>query len=69
MTEQQAKQRLIEMLDRFTTGSILHLLADVQRDAAEKARLADDAIAFEQAKLVEHTLVVIGMGIDQAQPS
>jgi hypothetical protein len=69
MTERQAKQQLIEMLDRFTVGSILHLLADVQRETAERARLVDDAIAFEQAKLVEHTLVVVGMGIDQARPS
>lgn len=69
MTEEQAKQHLTEMLDRFTVGSILHLLADVQKDSAEQARLADDALAFDQAKMVEHTLFVVGIGIDAAQPS
>ena len=69
MSEEEAKQHLTEMLEQFTLGSVLHLLADVQRYAAEQARLADDAIAFEQAKMVEHTLIVVGMGIDAAMPS
>lgn len=69
MTEAEAKQHLTEMLNRFTLGSILHLLADLQRDAAEAARLADDALAFERAKTVEHTLFVVGLGIDAAMPS
>ena len=67
MTEGQAKTYLAEMLDSFTVGSILHLLADLHRDAADEARQNDDAIAFEQARLVEHTLVVVGMGIDAAR--
>jgi len=69
MTESQVKTHLTEMLDSFTAGSILHLLADLHRDAAEEARQNDDAIAFEQARLVEHTLVVVGMGIDAARPT
>lgn len=69
MTETEAKQHLTEMLERFTLGSVLHLLADVQHDAAEQARLTDDALGFERAKTVVHTLIVVGMGIDAAQPS
>ena len=69
MTESEAKQHLTEMLDRFTVGSILHLLADIQREAAETARRADDPVTFERAKLVEHALFVVGMGIDAAKPS
>lgn len=69
MTEAEAKTHLAQMLDSFTTGSILHLLADLHRDAADEARQNDDAIAFEQARLVEHTLVVVGMGIDAARPT
>ena len=69
MSEDQAKQHLIEMLDRFTIGSVLHLLADVQHNLAEQARLDDDAVLFEWAKMIENTLFVVGMGIDAAMPS
>ena len=69
MSEEKAKQHLTEMLKRFTLGSVLHLLADVQHNIAEQARVDDDAVAFEQAKMVEHTLIVVGMGIDAAMPS
>lgn len=69
MNERQAKKHLTRMLESFTVGSVLHLLADLQHQTAEKARLADDATRFEQAKLVQHTLIVVGMGVDSAQPS
>lgn len=69
MSESEAKQYLTEMLNRFTLGSVLHLLADLQRDEAEQARLDDDAAAFNQAKMIENTLFVVGLGIDAAMPS
>ena len=69
MTEAQAKKHLTKMLNHFTAGSILHLLSDVIADDAEQARSADDARRFNQLKLVEHTLTVVGMGVDSACPS
>jgi len=69
MTEKQAKKHLRKMLDHFTVGSVLHLLADVVAKSAEKAKVQDDVRAFDQCKLVEHTLVVVGMGIDAATPA
>lgn len=64
MTEKQAKKQLAKMLDSFTPGSVLHLLADVRRDEAEDAAKEGDVARFEQCKLVEHTLVVVGAGVD-----
>jgi hypothetical protein len=69
VTEKQARKHLTRMLDHFTAGSILHLLGDVVGKSAEKAKVQDDARAFDQCKLVEHTLVVVGMGIDAATPA
>ncbi len=69
MTEKQAKKQLADMLGRFTTGSVLHLLADIQREEAEDAANNGDVARFEQCKLVEHALIVVGMGIDAAHPS
>ena len=69
MTEQQAKQHLTKICRFFTIGSVLHLLADLQHQAADEACLADNARRFDQARTVEHTLLVVGMGIDAAQPS
>jgi hypothetical protein len=68
MNEQKAKKQLAKMLGRFTAGSILHLLADIHRESAREAdRVGDDARS-DQCKLVEHTLVVVGAGIDAVQP-
>jgi hypothetical protein len=69
MTEKQAKRHLSEMLRSFTVGSVLHLLADLHRDAAEQARKADDAMTYRRCRLVEHALFVVGLGIDAASPS
>ncbi len=68
MTETQARRRLTKMLERFTAGSILHLLADVFRAAADDARQDDDDVRYEQFKSVERTLVVVGAGVDAAKP-
>ena len=69
MNEKQAKRQLERMLHSFTAGSVLHLLADLHRDAANQARQADDAKTYRQCKLVEQALVVVGMGVDAAQPT
>ena len=69
MTEKQAKKQLTKMLDDFTVGSVLHLLADVVGKFAERAKVQDDPRVFDQCKMVEHTLVVVGMGIDAVTPA
>jgi hypothetical protein len=68
MTEAQAKQHLSDMLGRFTPGSVLHLLAQVIREA-EEARLGglDDA-AEERMREAEAALWVFGYGLDAALP-
>lgn len=68
MTEKQAKKQLLRMLRQFTAGSVLHLLADIQRDAAEQAANNGDVARFEQCRLAEHALIVVGAGIDAVQP-
>lgn len=69
MTEKQAKRQLEEMLQSYTAGSVLHLLGEIYRDAAQQARQDDDATAYQQAKSVEQTLFVLGLGVDAACPS
>lgn len=69
MKEDRAKQHLTQLLDAYTVGSVLHLLADHYGEQAELARIADDAAAFQRCKTVEHALFVMGMGVDAANPS
>ena len=69
MSDDQAKERLAELLDGYTAGSILHLLAEIYRQAAEEALQSGDPAAYEQSKTVEHALFVLGLGIDGANPS
>lgn len=64
MDEAEAKKTLKKMLKSFTPGSILHLLADLFREDAEKA----SAQARERLKTIEHALVIVGMGVDAACP-
>lgn len=68
MTEEQAKRHLERMLDSYKAGSILHLLAEIFRDAAAEARRANDTAAYRRCKGVEHALFVVGLGIDAACP-
>lgn len=69
MTESQAKKQLSTLLETYTTGSVLHLLADLYGQEAEEARKEDDAGKFERSKQLEHALFVMGLGIDAANPS
>lgn len=69
MNEKEAKRQLARMLRSYTAGSVLHLLADLHRESAEQARKAEDAVKYRQCKLVEHALVIVGMGVDAALPT
>jgi hypothetical protein len=68
MNEAQAKKQLKKMLADLTAGSILHLLANVFRESAEEAKRDGDLASYRQFTLVEHTLIVMGMGVDAANP-
>ena len=68
MTEAEAKHHLADMLGSFTAGSVLHLLAEVLRDA-ERIRLGTlDEITQERVQNAETALFVMGLGIDAACP-
>jgi hypothetical protein len=68
MNEIEAKAALRQMLQSFTPGSVLHLLADLYRQDAEEANRVEDAMAYEQCKNIECALYVVGIGIDGACP-
>jgi hypothetical protein len=68
MKEDNAKKQLGRMLRSLTAGSILGLLAELFKESAEEARQDNDAVAYEQRKLTEHTLIVVGLGIDAICP-
>jgi hypothetical protein len=69
MNESQAKRQLARMRRSFTSGSVLHLLAELHGEIAEEARQGDDASVYQRHKCVEQALVVMGMGIDAALPT
>lgn len=69
MSDKLTKLQLIELLDRYTAGSILHLLAEIYEQSAKEAEEAGDAAAYQRCKLLEHTLFVMGLGVDSANPS
>lgn len=68
MKEGQAKKHLRAMLRDLTPGSILHLLADLFREDAEKAKCYEDSAAYERCKQIECALYVVGIGVDGACP-
>jgi hypothetical protein len=68
MTEKQAKKQLQKMLQSFSQGSILHLLAELFREEAEEARRDGDVKLYRQCKLAESALIVVGMGLDAVSP-
>lgn len=69
MTERQAKQHLEMLLESYTPGSVLHLLADHFERQAEQARRSDDATTFSRCTTLRHALFVVGLGLDAAFPS
>ncbi len=68
MTEKDATKYLMEMLKTFTTGSVLQMLADIHRKNAERAMNVGDELRASQYCLVEHALIVTGLGCDAALP-
>jgi hypothetical protein len=62
MTEAQAKSGLRRMLRSLTAGSLLHMLAELFRDAADRSQHPD------KAREVAATLFVVGLGIDAVCP-
>jgi len=67
MTEAVAKEHLREMLRFFTPGSVLHLLSELYREAADQAHRDHDHRTEEQCRNVEAALFVFGLGVDAAR--
>ena len=67
--DEAAKNQLADLLDRYTTGSVLHLLADLHRASAQDALAIGNETSCDQLRHIEHTLIVVGMGIDAVDPS
>jgi hypothetical protein len=68
MTEQQAKEQLSQMLSRFSTGSILHLMSEVLRESAEQSPEAIPEHTRESFRDALGTLFVMGLGLDSVWP-
>lgn len=68
MTEAEAKKHLRAILRANTHGAVLHLLADLLRDAAVRAGRAGDDTARQQYAEAASALYVVGLGIDAACP-
>lgn len=68
MKEATAKKHLGAIRRSFTTGTILHLLAELYREMADNARQQDDDQAVNQFQEVAAALFVVGLGIDAACP-
>jgi hypothetical protein len=62
MNADEAKKHLTDMLTGLTAGSVLHLLAEVLREAAAAGDL--DAEAAEGLRDAVGTLFVVGLGLD-----
>ena len=68
MTEPEAKGHLLDMLESFRPGSVLHLFAEVIREA-ERGRMGDlDESAEERVREAEAFLIVAGLGLMAALP-
>jgi hypothetical protein len=68
MNESRAKRRLRRLLRSYTAGTILHLLADVFREAGKQARATNNPHTFRKCRRVAQALFVVGLGIDAAYP-
>lgn len=68
MNDEIAKEQLTDLLDHYTIGSILHLLGALYEQAADEAKLANNNELENRCKVVEHALLVIGVGIDSVNP-
>ncbi len=68
MTDDAATRQLKRMLESFTVGSVLHLLAEIFEEIAKEARQDGDEIRYEQCRTVAATLFTVGLGVDSACP-
>jgi hypothetical protein len=68
MTESQIKRQLRRMLHSLTAGSLLHLLADLFRESADRTRPRRDKPASDKLRDVAATLFVVGLGLDAVRP-
>lgn len=68
MTEEKAKKQLSTMLRSLTPGSVLHLLAEVYGESAQRARRRGNQTLYDQCRTVEAALIVVGYGVDAAHP-
>jgi hypothetical protein len=68
MTEAQAKAQLRRMLRSLTPGSILHLLAELHRQSAERARRDGNEVAYRRYADAQAALFVFGLGLDAVCP-
>ena len=68
MKEAQAKKQLSRMLQSFTVGAVLHLLSELFKESAVRAKDAGDEHAHERALEVATALLVFGNGVDSVCP-
>ena len=68
MSDEEAKQKLRKLLHSFTTGRILHLLAQLSIERAAKERQKGNELLYQRLALVEAGLIVAGYGADTACP-
>ena len=67
--DEAAKKQLSDLLERYTVGSVLHLLGELHRVFADDAKASGNDVGHDQLLHIEHALVVVGMGIDAVNPS
>jgi hypothetical protein len=68
MTENAAKEHLLAVLDVFTAGTVLHLLAEIVREEGAESRRAGDSLTANRCEQAAVALFVMGLGIDAALP-
>jgi hypothetical protein len=64
MSQEQAKKRLIELLNHFSVGTLMHFIGEHYRQMAEAE--TQDEVARERLMTAEAALFVMGYGIDGA---
>jgi hypothetical protein len=68
MTEAQMKVQLRRMLRSLTAGSLLHLLAQLFRESADRPQSRENQSRGEKSREVAATLFVVGLGVDAVSP-
>jgi hypothetical protein len=68
MTNDRAKRHLRRLLNSFTNGAILHLLAELSVEEAIEAKRKGNELHYQRLMLVEAGLIVAGYGVDAACP-